>query len=144
VVTTLDGYALAKSGRAGAALGMAAIASFIAGTIGVVGLTFLAPLIADWAISFGPPEYFALTAFGMVLIIMLVRESPLRGFISALIGLLLGTVGTDIFSGSSRFTLGSPKLLDGLDFVPLTVGIFAIAEVLINLEQRQVMQLFPV
>ena len=104
VVTCLDGYQMAKQGRAGKALGIAAIASFVAGTIGVIGLTFLAPVMADVAVNFGPPEYSALMVFALLLVIMLAGESMLKGFISMFIGLFLATIGTDLFSGQPRFT----------------------------------------
>ena len=99
-MTCIDGYEMAKQGRAGKALGIAAIASFVAGTIGVIGLTFLAPLAADVAVNFGPPEYSALMIFALLLVIMLAGDSMLKGFISMFIGLFLSTIGTDLFSAS--------------------------------------------
>ncbi len=144
VVTCLDGYALAKAGRAGAALGMAAIASFVAGTVGVILLTFLAPVVAEWALGFGPPEYFALMALGLSLVVFLAGRSVVKGVIATVLGLLLATVGTDIISGESRFTFGSALLLDGLDFVVLSVGLFAVAEVFVNLERTVAARLFAV
>lgn len=144
VVTCLDGYALAKQGRAGAALGMAAIASFVAGTVGVVGLTLFAPLVAEMAIRFGPPEYFALMAIGLSLVVFLAGRSVLKGVVATALGLLLATVGTDIVSGESRFTFDNAKLLDGIDFVVLSVGVFAVAEVLVNVEQRVRAEMFRV
>jgi putative tricarboxylic transport membrane protein len=144
VVTCLDGYELAKQGRAGAALGMAAIGSFIAGTIGVIGLTFLAPQVADLAVDFGPPEYSALMAFALILVIMLAGESLLKGFISMLLGLLLATVGTDLFSGEQRFTGDRIELSGGLEFIAVSIGLFAVAEVLVNVEERTGRQIFTV
>jgi putative tricarboxylic transport membrane protein len=135
VVTTLDGYQMAKQGRAGPALGMAAIASFIAGTIGVIGLTFLALPIARWALTFGPPEYFSLMLMGLVSIVFLAGTSVLKGMISAVLGLLLATVGADIISGHNRFIFGQFQLIDGIEFIALTVGVFALAEVFINVEK---------
>ncbi|MPZ89470.1 MAG: tripartite tricarboxylate transporter permease [Nitriliruptorales bacterium] len=134
IMTTLDGYALAKQGRAGAALGIAAISSFIAGTVGVIGLTFLAPLIADFAVSFGPPEFFGLLVFGLTTVVLLAGTSVLKGMLSAALGLFLAMVGSDIISGQQRFTFGQIELLDGIDFVIVAIGVFAIAEVLANLE----------
>ena len=135
VVTTLDGYQMAKQGRAGPALGMAAIASFVAGTFGVIGLTFLALPIARWALTFGPPEYFALMLMGLVSIVFLAGSSVLKGMISAVLGLLLATVGADIISGRNRFIFGQYQLIDGIEFIALTVGVFALAEVFINVEK---------
>jgi putative tricarboxylic transport membrane protein len=142
VATLLDGHALAKQGRAGAALGIAAIGSFVAGTIGVVGLTFLAPVVADLAVEFGPPEFFALITLGLASVMLLTGDSLLKGFISAALGLLLATIGGDIISGASRFTGGRPELLDGIEFIALSVGIFALGEVLLNVEQATGVQIF--
>lgn len=144
VVTCLDGYEMAKQGRGGAALGIAAIASFVAGTIGVIGLTFLAPVMADVAVSFGPPEYSALMIFALLLVIMLAGDSMLKGFISMFIGLFLSTIGTDLFSGQPRFTGGQIGLAGGIDFIIVSIGIFAIGEVLINVEEKTGKQLFTV
>jgi putative tricarboxylic transport membrane protein len=134
VVTTLDGYQMARKGRAGAALGMAAIASFVAGTFGVVGLTLLALPIARWALSFGPPEYFALMTLGLVSVVFLAGKSLTKGLISAVVGLLLATVGADIVSGRDRFTFGHVELLDGIEFIALSVGVFALGEVFVTVE----------
>src|SRR5262245_11990295 len=125
VVTCLDGYEMAKQGRAGPALGIAAIGSFVAGTFGVLGLTFLAPVVADVAVEFGPPEYTALMVFALILVIMLAGESLLKGFISMVLGLLLSTVGVDLFSGEQRYTFGSIDLAGGLEFIALSIGLFA-------------------
>ncbi|MDQ3351538.1 MAG: tripartite tricarboxylate transporter permease [Actinomycetota bacterium] len=144
VVTCLDGYELSKQGRAGPALGMAAIASFIAGTVGVVGVTFLAPVVAGFAVRMGPPEYAALMAFAFVLVVMLAGDSLLKGFISMALGLLLSTVGIDLFSGQQRYTFGAIELFGGIEFIALSIGLFAVAEVLVNVEQRLGHQLFTV
>lgn len=144
VVTCIDGYAMAKQGRAGKALGIAAIASFVAGTIGVIGLTFLAPIAADVAVNFGPPEYSALMIFALLLVIMLAGDSMIKGFISMFIGLFLATIGTDLFSGEQRFTGGQIELAGGVEFIALSVGIFAIGEVLVNIEQKTQKPLFAV
>jgi putative tricarboxylic transport membrane protein len=142
VVTCLDGYEMAKQGRAGPALGIAAIASFIAGTVGVIGLAFLAPVVARWAIRFGPPEFFSLMALGLAAAIFLGGDSLLKGILSASVGLFLSTVGVDIISGRSRFTGGHLELLDGIEFIALSIGVFAIGEVLINVERRAGMSVF--
>ncbi|MGH3383594.1 MAG: tripartite tricarboxylate transporter permease [Nocardioidaceae bacterium] len=144
VVTCLDGYELAKQGRAGPALGMAAIASFIAGTVGVIGVTFLAPVVASFAVAMGPPEYAALMAFGLILVVMLAGDSLLKGFISMALGLLLSTVGIDLFSGEARYTFGAVQLFGGIEFIALSIGLFAIGEVLVNVEDASGRHLFTV
>ncbi len=135
VMTTLDGYQMARKGRAGPALGMAAFSSFIAGTFAVVLLTFLAPPLAEVAISFGPPEYFALTFMGLTLVTSLSGESMLKGIMSGVFGLIVACVGVDAISGEERFTFGNIYLLDGMGFIAVAVGLFAVAEVLVNLEE---------
>jgi putative tricarboxylic transport membrane protein len=144
VVTCLDGYQLARQGRAGAALGIAAIASFIAGTLGVVGLMFLAPPVARFALRFGPPEYFALMILGLAMVVFLTGRSVLKGAVSTLLGLWLAGVGTDVFTAQSRFTFGRMELLDGIDFVVVSVGLFAIGEVLVNMESKSGTEIFKV
>lgn len=144
VVTTIDGYQMAKQGRAGPALGMAAIASFVAGTFGVVGLTLLALPIARWALTFGPPEYFSLVFLGLVSIVFLAGSSVIKGLISATLGLLLATIGSDIVSGEHRFIFGQFQLLDGIEFIALTIGVFAIGEVLVNVERPVGAMIFKV
>jgi putative tricarboxylic transport membrane protein len=142
VVTCLDGYQLARKGRAGAALGISAIASFVAGTIGVLGLMLIAPPLAQFALRFAPPEYFALMVLGLVMVVFLAGESMVKALLAMFVGLWIATIGTDLFSGESRFTFGQAKLLGGVDFIAATVGIFAIAEVLVNLESRGAAELF--
>ena len=136
VVTCLDGYRMARQGRAGAALGISAFGSFIAGTVGVVGLMFLAPLLGRAALSFGPAEYFALTLTGLTLVSYLSQGSMLKALIMATLGLLAGTVGMDPISGEERFTYGTLTLRDGFGLVPVAMGLFGIAEVLENLIVR--------
>ena len=133
VVTCLDGYQMARQGRAGAALGIAAIGSFIAGTVGLVGLMFFAPLLGAFALGFGPPEYFAITFLGLTLVSYLSRGSILKALLMAVFGLLLGTIGTDPISGQERFSYGSLTLGDGLGLVPIAMGLFGVAEILDNL-----------
>ena len=135
VVTCIDGYKMAKQGRAGPALGIAAVGSFIAGTIGVIGLTFLAPPIAAFALAFGPAEYVSLTILGLMLASFLSGKSVLKGLVMAVLGLLLATVGMDPVSGNLRYTFGTIILMDGLDFLILAMGIFGIGEILTNLEE---------
>jgi putative tricarboxylic transport membrane protein len=142
VVTCLDGYAMARQGRAGAALGMAAFASFIAGTLGIVGLMLLAPEVAALAIRFGPPEIFALTFFALTLVTGLIGASPIKGIAAAAFGMLLGMIGLDPMSSEERFTFGAPHLADGLSFVSVSVGLFAVAEVLETLERNPSITLY--
>ncbi len=130
IMTCLDGYQMARQGRAGPALGMAALGSFIAGTAGVVLLMFLARPLVRLALGFGPPEYFALMLLALCTLGGLVGESVLKGLLMAAVGLFLGTIGSDPMTGAPRFTYGVPSLLDGLDFLPVTIGLFAVAEVL--------------
>src|SRR5262245_28764563 len=136
VVTCLDGYQLARQGRAGAALGISAIASFVAGTVGVLGLMLIAPPLARFALRFAPPEYFALMSLGLAMVVFLAGDSMIKALLALFVGLWLATIGTDLFTAESRFTFGQAKLLGGVDFIAATVGIFAVAEVLINLESR--------
>lgn len=136
VVTTYDGYQMAQQGRAGPALGIAAIGSFLGGIVSVIGLMFFAPLLASFALSFGPPEYTALAILGILLVTYLGSKSFVKSIIVAAFGLLLATVGIDLISGSPRFTFGSTNLLDGLDFVAIVMGVFGVGEILYNLEQE--------
>ncbi len=135
VVTCLDGYQMARKGRAGPALGMAAMASFIAGTIAIVGLMLLAVPVGKWALAFGPPEYFALMCVGLVIVTFLTRGSLYKSLLVTLVGLLIGFVGMDLFTSSARFTFGLKELMDGVGIVPVVMGLFGIAEILTNLEQ---------
>jgi putative tricarboxylic transport membrane protein len=130
IMTCLDGYAMARKGRAGPALTIAAIASFVAGTFSVVMLTLLAPPIAEAALSFGPPEYFALMMLGLTCVSALTGDSAARGYGMAFIGLALATVGLDPMTGDPRFNFGSLELLDGVGFLPIAVGLFGIGTVL--------------
>ena len=137
VVTCIDGYQMARKGRAGAALGVAAIGSFIAGTVGVIGLTMMAPPLAEFALKFGPPEYVALTVLGLLLATYLAGASPLRGLTMAIMGLILGSVGLDPLSGAVRFDFGVPDLQSNIDFVTIAMGLFGVGEILISLEQSE-------
>jgi putative tricarboxylic transport membrane protein len=144
VVTCLDGYPMALQGRAGAALGIAAIASFIAGTVGVLGLMLVAPPLAKIALSFSSPEYFALMALGLAMVVLLAGRSMMKALLAMLVGLWIAGIGTDPFSTTSRFTFGRMELLSGVDFVVVAIGVFAIGEVLANMEAREETQLLPV
>jgi len=128
VMTTIDGYQLALQGRAGPALGIAAIGSFIAGTLGTVGLMLLAPALARAALAFGPPEYFALVVLGLTALAA-VGSSLLKGLVTGVAGLLIGTIGIDPQNGIARFDFGQTWLLDGVEFIVLTVALFGVGEV---------------
>src|SRR5918997_1303626 len=144
VATCLDGYQMARRGRAGAALGIAAISSFIAGTVGVILLTLVAPPIAAFALSFSSPEYFALMCLGLALVVLLSGTSLVKGLLSMLVGLWLTTMGTDLFTAQSRFTFGQSSLLGGIDFIVVAIGVFAIAEVLGSIQAGSAGQMLPV
>jgi putative tricarboxylic transport membrane protein len=136
VVTVFDGYAMARQGRAGAALGIAAIGSFVGGTVSIIALTLVAPLVATFALDFGPPEYTVLALLGILLVSTVGNGGRLKAVIAAGIGLLLATVGRDGFTGGERFTFDVLQLSDGLDFVPIAMGLFGLGEILYNLEDR--------
>jgi putative tricarboxylic transport membrane protein len=144
VVTCLDGYQMARNGRAGPALGIAAIASFVAGTIGVLGLMLVAPPLAKLSLAFTSPEYFALMALGLAMVVLLAGRSLVKALLAMLVGLWIAGMGTDLFSATSRFTFGRTELLGGIDFVIVAIGIFAIAEVLANMEPRAAPETLPV
>jgi putative tricarboxylic transport membrane protein len=135
VVTCLDGHAMARQGRAGPALGISAFGSFIAGTLSVILLTFLAPLLMKVALSFGPPENFSLMILGTTLVTYFAHGSMLKALMMALLGVLIGSVGVDSISGRYRFTFGIATLMDGVGLVPVIMGLFGISEVLQNLER---------
>jgi len=138
IPTALDGYKLARQGRAGAALAMAAMASFIAGTISIIGLMLLAPPLASVALAFGPPEYFSLMFLGLTIVVSLAGKSLIKGLISALLGVMISTIGVDPISGIERFSYGNANLLAGIDFISVVVGLFAITEILINAEESMI------
>jgi len=128
IVTAIEGNLMAKRGRGAAALATAAIGSFVAGTIGTLGLTFLAPVMVEVALKFGAAEYFALVVLAFTTITALLGSSLSRGLLSLFAGLAVGLVGIDTLSGQSRFTFGIPQLLDGIDVVTVAVGLFAVGE----------------
>ncbi len=131
VVTCIDGHQMALQGRAGPALCISAIGSFIAGTLGVVALMLFAPRIAEWALNFGPPEYFVLMVFGLSSVASLSGGSLVKGLMAMTLGLMVSTMGTDV-TGVARFTFGMAELLDGIEFLIVTIGLFAVSEVLLN------------
>lgn len=136
VVTCLDGYQMARKGRAGPALGISAFGSFIGGTVSIIVLMCLAPPLARMALRFGPPEMFSVMFFGFTMIIYLAKGSMIKSLMMAMLGLLFGCIGTDLFGGGIRYTLGIPQLTDGLDMVQVSMGLFGISEVLLILEEE--------
>jgi len=134
VMTAVEGYQMALQGRAGVALGIATMGSFIAGTFGVVLLMMISPILAGFALKFGPPEYFALMFMGLVTLTSLAGGNSVKGFMMTLAGLLLAMVGLDAITGKPRFTAGSIDLLNGFDFLPAAMGLFGISEVLATIE----------
>ena len=122
MITALDGYQMAKKGRAGAALAISAIGSFVAGTLSLIALTFFAPVLATAALKFGPPEYFAIAVFGLVLLTNLTGKVPAKSLLMVLFGIMLSTVGMDSVTGARRFTFDIPDLMNGIEF-----GIVAMA-----------------
>lgn len=135
VITCIDGYQMAQKGRAGPALAICAIGSFIAGTLGLFGLVFLAPPLAQAALAFGPPEYFSLMIFGFIVLSNVTGTSLLKALMMATLGLIIGTIGLDPVTGDARFTFGSAYLLGGIEFVAVAIGLFGIGEVLTNVHQ---------
>jgi putative tricarboxylic transport membrane protein len=135
-VTAIDGYQMARQGRAGPALATAALGSFFAGSVATVVLILFAPPLTELALEFGPAEYFSLVVLGLISSVALAHGSVLKALAMIVLGLLLGLIGTDIYTGAARFTLGLLELADGLNFVALAVGVFGIAEILRNLEDE--------
>lgn len=135
VPTAMDGYEMAKQGRAGPALAISAVSSFVAGTISLVGLTFFAPVLANFALAFGPPEYFALMFMGLSLVISLSGRALLKGVITAAVGLIASLVGQNPLTGAARLTFGSVELMAGVNFISVIIGLFAISEIMVNAER---------
>jgi putative tricarboxylic transport membrane protein len=130
IVTSLEGNKMAKRGRGGAALCTAAIGSFVAGTIGTLGITFLAPVVVEFALSFGPADYFSLMILAFVTVSAVLGNSTVRGLTSLFFGIWLGFIGIDLQSGQARFTFGMQELLDGINVIVVAVGLFAVGETL--------------
>jgi len=137
IVTCIDGHQMAKQGRAGAALGVAALGSFFAGTVGTVFIAGFGPPLAAIARQFNSPDYFSLMVLGLVTAVILAHGSVLNAVGMVLIGLLLGLVGTDVNSGLTRYTFGIAEIWEGIDFVPMVIGMFGIVEIIRNLEHRE-------
>ena len=135
VVTTFDGYQMALQGRAGAALGISAVGSFIGGVLGTFGLIFVAVPLANISLEFGPAEYFSLILMGMLTIVFVGGKSISKSLMSGVLGLALGVVGTDVVQGAPRFVYGIPELMDGISFVVVVMGVFGIGEVLMSAQE---------
>ncbi len=142
VMTCIDGYQMARKGLAGRALGISAFGSFIAGTIGILGLILIAPPLVDFALRFGPPEYFSLMVLGLMILTFLTSASMIRALMMAAFGLVVGTMGLDNISGLARFTYNIPELLDGVGLVPVVMGLFGISEVMLNIELKVKREVF--
>jgi putative tricarboxylic transport membrane protein len=136
VMTTLDGYPLARQGLANVALSISAWSSFVGSLVGIIGIVFFAPVLAKWALAFGPAEYFVLMVFAFCALTSLLGDQPVKGVLAAMIGLAISTVGVDANSGVYRYTFDHPNLSDGIAFVVVVIGLFAVAEMLQMLENR--------
>lgn len=136
IMTTLDGYPLARKGQAGKALGMACLASVIGGTISVVLFMWLAPVISKFATTFGPSEYFALMVLGLTSIAGMTGKSPAKGFLAAFMGLFVAGIGIDLMFGTPKYVFGNVNLYSGIDFVPVAMGLFGIAEIVCNCQDN--------
>ena len=137
VITVLDGYQMARQGRAGEALLVSALGSFFAGTVATIVIAAFGPVLANLALKFGPPEYFSLLVLGLIASIVLARGSVIKAIGMVTLGLLFGLVGTDVTSGTLRFTFGVPELYDGIDFVVVAMGVLGVAELIANLEEAE-------
>ena len=137
VVTTLEGYKMARNGRAGAALTIAAVGSFFAGSVATVFVAASGPLLTQVALSFGPADYFSLMLLGLIISAVLAQGSVVKSIAMVVLGVALGLVGTDVQSGQQRFTFGVPELSDGLGFVSIAMGMFGISEIILNLERPE-------
>lgn len=137
IMTAVDGHKLARQGRAGAALSIAAIGSFLAGISAVTAMVFLTPVLSSFALRFNAPEYFLLAAFGIIATASMGTGSAVKALLMAVIGLIISLIGTDPLLGTPRLTFGSSNLMEGLDFLPVAIGLFGIAEVLVSIERRE-------
>ncbi len=142
VVTTLDGYQMARQGRAGPALATAAIASFFAGTVSTILIAAFAPPLAEVAFKFGPAEYFSLMVLGLIAAVVLAHGSIIKALAMVVLGLLFGMIGTDVNSGVARFSFEIPELTDGIEFAAVAMGMFGFGEIIANLEQRENREVF--
>ena len=135
VITVIDGHQMARQGRAGAALCICALGSFFAGCVATMVIAGCGPILAELALKFDAAEYFSLMLMGLVSAIILARGSVIKAVLMTLLGLMIGIVGTDVTTGTARFSFGLPQLIEGIDFVPMTMGVFAFAEIATNLER---------
>src|SRR6185436_19016594 len=142
VVTCIDGYQMARQGKAGKALAVAALGSFIAGTFATMLIAAFAPPLAEVALKFGPAEYFSLMVLGLIAAVVLASGSIVKAIGMIVLGLLLGIVGTDVNSGLQRYSFGIAELSDGIGFVTVAMGVFGFAEIIINLEQKEKREVF--
>jgi TctA family transporter len=142
VVTALDGYQMARKGRAGPALGISAMGSFFAGCVATIVIALFAPPLAEVALKFGPTEYFSLMVLGLIAAVVLAHGSLIKAISMVILGLLLGLVGTDVNSGVARYSFGIPELSDGIGFVTVAMGMFGIAEIIANLEMKEKREIF--
>ena len=142
VVTAIDGYQMARQGRAGPALATAAMASFVGGILSTLIVAFFGPLVGKWALEFGAAEYFSLMLMGLVFSAVLSHGDLVKALAMVVIGLLLGIVGTDVTSGLPRFSFGIPELLDGVGFTVVAVGLFAVSEIVLNLARNEKVEVF--
>lgn len=143
-ITVIEGYPMGQKGQGGKAIGIGAIASFIGGTISIIALSVVAPIVGQWALRFGPPEYAALALLGILLVATISNGTMLKSLVAATLGLLLAVVGRDAFTGELRYTGGNMDLADGLQFVPIAMGVFGLAEILYSLEKRHLAQPKPI
>ncbi|MEK7875164.1 MAG: tripartite tricarboxylate transporter permease [Pseudomonadota bacterium] len=141
-VTCIDGYQMARQGRAGPALAVAALASFFAGCVGTLLIALAGPALGEWALLFGAAEYFSLMLMGLVASAVLTQGDTVKGFAMVVLGLLLGIAGTDVNSGMARYSFGVPALTDGIGFTVIAVGLFAVAEIVSNLDLREAREVF--
>ena len=135
VVTAIEGHKMSQNGRAGVALGMSAICSFIAATVSLLGLSFLSPVLAEFAVRMGPPEYAALVVLGLICTLMMIRGSIIKGLIMMAFGTIVASVGIDIVTGTQRFAFGSVNLISGFDLIAIVIGLFGVSEILMNIER---------
>src|SRR5881409_1814046 len=142
VVTAIDGYQMARQGRAGAALSVSALGSFFAGCVGTVIIAAFAPPLTELALKFGPAEYFSLMVLGLIGAVVLASGSLIKAIAMIVLGLLGGIVGTDVNTGVSRYAFDIPELADGIGFVAVAMGVFGFAEVMTNLEQKEHREVF--
>ncbi len=142
VVTCIDGHQMARQGRAGKALSVAAIGSFIAGTVGTIVIAIFGPFLASVSQKFNAPEYFSLMVLGLISAVVLAHGSVIKAIAMIFVGLLIGLVGNDLASGTGRYTFGVPELSDGIGFVPVALGIFGLADIIVNLERKEKREVF--